>query len=144
MCLLTLTCTADTDRTCRPAASTRLLRQSITRKLNPDPPQLPQAFRARHSDHNGLLSGMCPFPSLCLLKVFETMSLWLVLFLSPRKLHTRFPGLAAVGSVDLGHLPRHRRPQPREPLSVQSQCQQPLGDQPSQRTLRVRATSRVR
>lgn len=144
MCLLTLTCTADMNRTCRPAASTRLLIQSIAGKWNPDPPQVPPAFRARRSDHNGPVKGMCPFPSLCSLKVSETMSLRLVLFLSPRKLRARFPGLAAVGGFDLGHVPRHRRPQPREPLSVPSQCQQPLGDQPSQRALGVRATSRIR
>jgi hypothetical protein len=100
------------------------------------------AFKIWHSD-NSSLNWVCPFSFLCLLNIFETMSLWLCLSSFPWILCTRFPGLAAVCSFDLGHLPRHRRPQSWVSLSVQSQCQQPLGNQPSKWTLRVCATSRV-
>lgn len=55
----------------------------------------------------------------------------------------RFPSLAAVCSFNLGHLPCHWRPQSRMPLSVPGQCQQPLGNQPPQWSLRVCAPSRV-
>ena len=72
------------------------------KKRNPDPPQL-----ANRLSRPEAATTMCHFSFHCLLKVFETMSLWPFLFPTPRKLCPRFPGLAAVSSIDLGHLPCH-------------------------------------
>ena len=96
------------NRLYRPAALPPLMMYSGCQEVEPRPATVSQqAFRARGSDHNCPLSGMCHFSFHCLLKVFETMSLWPFVFPTPRKLCPRFPGLAAVSSVDLGHLPCH-------------------------------------
>lgn len=59
-------------------------------------------------------------------------------------LSNRLAGLAAVSSLNFGHVPGHWGPVPRLPVPVPSECQQSLGDQLAQRPLRVREAPGVR